>query len=126
MSPAIAVYGRSQDQPDVEQTVGLPHTRDSGKILSVIRSFADATTADLFHGRNSKMARRIPRETGGSWPELERVNAAADLSVRPAGDCLEALKGDEKELERVNDQYRVTFRFERGDAFEVRVEDYHR
>jgi len=26
----------------------------------------------------------------------------------------------------VNDQYRVTFRFERGDAFEVRVEDYHR
>jgi toxin HigB-1 len=117
--------------PDVEQTVGLPHTRDSGKIPPVIRSFADATTAHLFHGRNSKMARRIPREI---WRivarKLERVNAAADLSflVDPPANRLEALKGDQKGRHsiRVNDQYRVTFRFERGDAFEVRVEDYHR
>jgi proteic killer suppression protein len=97
----------------------------------MIRSFADATTADLFHGRNSKTARRIPREI---WRivarKLERVNAAADLSflVDPPANRLEALKGDQKGRHsiRVNDQYRVTFRFERGDAFEVRVEDYHR
>jgi toxin HigB-1 len=97
----------------------------------VIRSFGDDTTADLFHGRNSKAARRIPRDI---WPvvarKLDRVNAAADLSflADPPANRLEALKGDQKGRHsiRVNDQYRVTFRFEAGDAFEVRVEDYHR
>ena len=97
----------------------------------MIRSFADATTDDLFHGRNSKAARRIPRDI---WPvvarKLDRVNAAADLSflADPPANRLEALKGDQKGRHsiRVNDQYRVTFRFDAGDAFEVRVEDYHR
>jgi toxin HigB-1 len=97
----------------------------------VIRSFADDTTADLFHGRNSKAARRISREI---WPvavrKLDRLNAAADLSflADPPANRLEALKGDQKGRHsiRVNDQYRLTFRFEAGDAFEVRVEDYHR
>ena len=96
-----------------------------------MRSFADVTTDDLFHGRNSKAARRLPREI---WPgaarKLDRVNAAADLSflADPPANRLEALKGDQKGRHsiRINDQYRVTFRFERGDAFEVRVEDYHR
>jgi proteic killer suppression protein len=97
----------------------------------VIRSFADQTTADLFHGRNSKAARRIPRDI---WPvvvrKLDRVNAAAAVSflADPPANRLEALRGDQRGRYsiRVNDQYRVTFRFERGDAFEVRVEDYHR
>ncbi len=97
----------------------------------MIRSFADSTTADLFHGRNSKAARRIPRDI---WPvaarKLDRVNAAADLSflADPPANRLEALKGCQKGRYsiRVNDQYRVTFRFDAGDAFEVRVEDYHR
>ena len=80
--------------------------------------------------RNSKAARRIPREI---WPvarKLDRVNAAADLTflTDPPANRLEALKGDQKGRHsmRVNDQYRVTFRFEKGDAFDVRVEDYHR
>jgi proteic killer suppression protein len=97
----------------------------------VIRSFADQTTADLFHGRNSKPARRVPRDI---WPvvarKLERVNAAADLSflADPPANRLEALRGDQRGRHsiRVNDQYRVTFRFDAGDAFDVRVEDYHR
>ncbi len=97
----------------------------------MIRSFADAATEDLFHGRNTKGARGFPRDL---WPgiqrKLERVNAAADLlflAVPPAN-RLEPLKGDQKGRYsiRINDQYRVTFRFERGDAHEVRVEDYHR
>jgi proteic killer suppression protein len=97
----------------------------------VTRSFADAATEDLFHGRNTKAARQFPRHL---WPaiqrKLERVNAAADLSFLavPPANRLEALKGDQKGRYsiRINDQYRVTFRFERGDAHEVRVEDYHR
>jgi proteic killer suppression protein len=97
----------------------------------VIRSFADDTTADLFHGRNSKPARRIPRDIRPvARRKLDRVNAAAALSflADPPSNRLEALKGDQagRHSIRVNDQYRVTFRFEAGDAFEVRVEDYHR
>ncbi len=45
----------------------------------------------------------------------------------PPGNRLEALKGDRKGYHsiRVNQQYRITFRFENGNAFEVRCEDYH-
>ena len=96
----------------------------------MIRSFADAATEDLFHGRNTKTARRFPRELWRAIQrKLERVNAAADLSflVDPPANRLQALKGDQKGRHsiRINDQYRVTFRFETGDAYEVRVEDYH-
>lgn len=61
--------------------------------------------------------------------KLDRLNAAADLSflVDPPANRLQTLRGDQKGRHsiRVNDQYRVTFRFEKGTAFEVRVEDYH-
>ena len=45
----------------------------------------------------------------------------------PAGNRLEALEGDHagRQRMRVNDQYRVTFRWENGHAYEVAVEDYH-
>ena len=96
----------------------------------MIRSFANATTEDLFHGRNTKSARRFHKELWRSIQrKLERLNAAASLSflLDPPANRLEALKGDQKGRHsiRVNDQYRVTFRFENGDAYDVRVEDYH-
>ena len=45
----------------------------------------------------------------------------------PAGNRLEQLKGDQagRYSIRINDQYRVTFRWEQGHAYEVRIEDYH-
>jgi proteic killer suppression protein len=98
--------------------------------MYMIASFGDTTTEDLFHGANTKAARSIDRAI---WPvvrrKLDLVNAAAsleDLRV-PPGNRLEALKGDQKGRHsiRVNDQYRVTFRFENGTAHDVRCEDYH-
>lgn len=49
-----------------------------------------------------------------------------DLRI-PAGNRLQPLKGDRagRHSIRVNEQYRVTFRWENGHAYEVRVEDYH-
>jgi proteic killer suppression protein len=96
----------------------------------VIRSFADAATEDLFHGRNTKAARRFPRDLWHSIQrKLERVNAAADLSFLavPPANRLEPLKGDQKGRFsiRINARYRLTFRFEKGTADDVRVEDYH-
>jgi proteic killer suppression protein len=96
----------------------------------VLHSFRDETTADLFRERNTRAARRIPREL---WRAVQRklklLDAAArldDLSI-PAGNRLEALKGDQagRHSIRVNDRYRVTFRWENGHAYEVCVEDYH-
>ena len=57
---------------------------------------------------------------------LDTAGRLDDLRV-PAGNRPEALKGDHagRQRMRVNDQYRVTFRWENGHAYEVAVEDYH-
>jgi proteic killer suppression protein len=96
----------------------------------VIQSFADETTADLFRDRNTRAARRIPRDVCRSAQrKLKALDAAArldDLKI-PAGNRLEQLKGDQagRYSIRINDKYRVTLRWENGNAYEVRVEDYH-
>lgn len=96
----------------------------------MLQSFRDKTTADLFRERNTRAARRIPREL---WRVVQRklklLDAAATLDdmLIPAGNRLQALKGEQagRHSIRVNDQYRVTFRWESGHAYEVSVEDYH-
>lgn len=57
---------------------------------------------------------------------VSAAHVIADLSS-PPGNRLEALKGGRAATYsiRVNDQYRITFQFEGGDAFEVKCEDYH-
>jgi len=98
--------------------------------VRVIQTFADAATADIYNGVNTKAARTIDKAV---WPivrrKLDLLNAATtvqDLRV-PPGNRLDALKGDQKGRFsiRVNDQYRVTFEFAEGNAFAVRCEDYH-
>lgn len=96
----------------------------------MIRTFADATTDDIWNGVNSKAARRVPKSL---WPGIRRkldqidsVSRVEDLRV-PPGNQLHALKGDlaGHHAIRVNDQYRIVFRFDDRDAFEVRCTDYH-
>lgn len=99
-------------------------------IIAVIRSFADEATADVYYGRETKAARRLPKPL---WTvirrkldALHRARSRQDLRL-PAGNRLEALKGDRAGAfsVRVNDQYRLTFRWEKGDAYDVTCEDYH-
>ena len=96
----------------------------------MIWSFADAATEDLFHGRDTKAARAFDKAI---WPvirrKLDMVNAAhelRDLQVTPSN-RLHPLKGNQQGRFsiRINEQYRVTFRFETGAAHDVRCEDYH-
>jgi proteic killer suppression protein len=96
----------------------------------VIRTFADETTRDIWNGVNSNAARRIPREL---WPNVRRkldqidaVTRLHDLKV-PPGNKLHALGADRRGFQavRVNDQYRIVFRFEGGNAFDVECTDYH-
>ena len=97
---------------------------------NVIVSFADATTADIYHGDDTKAARKLPRKI---WARIQRkldlLNACTsveDLRIPPAN-RLEKLKGDLTGFYsiRVNDQYRVVFRFVTGHCLEVRCTDYH-
>jgi proteic killer suppression protein len=96
----------------------------------VIQSFRDETTVDLFRDRNTRAARRIPRDL---WRVVQRKLKLLDAAGRlndlliPSGNRLEVLKGSQsgRHSVRVNDQYRVTFRWESGHAYEVCVEDYH-
>jgi proteic killer suppression protein len=97
---------------------------------AVIRSFADETTRDLFGNVNSKSARRIPntawKVTQRKLKQLDLVTRLDDLQIPPGND-LHALKGDQsgRHAIKVNDQYRITFRWESHDAYDVCCEDYH-
>lgn len=96
----------------------------------MIQSFADETTADLFIELPSRAAQRIPTDI---WPVARRKLKLLDVAQRlsdlasPPGNRLEALKGDQLDRHsiRVNDQYRLTFRWEGNHAYEVRCENYH-
>ena len=96
----------------------------------MIASFADKVTRDLYDGTNSKEARTIPKQLSPIVArKLDMINAAhalLDLSS-PPGNRLEALKGEKKGLHsiRVNDQYRIIFRWSEGNAYDVQVTDYH-
>ncbi len=118
------------ESEEVDSTPGrLPTTRVVCN-ADVIQSFGDETTSDLFRERNTREARRIPREL---WRSAQRKLKAIDVAARledltiPSGNRLERLKGDQagRYSIRINDQYRVTFRWESQHAYEVRVEDYH-
>ena len=96
----------------------------------MIIDFGDVATEDFFHGVASKAARKIPPNLGAvTHRKLDMLNAAhvlMDLRLPPAN-RLEALKGDLKGYYsiRVNEQYRVVFKWLEGNAYEVRIVDYH-
>ena len=98
---------------------------------SVIRSFHDQGTEDVFNGIGSKHARRTcPNQI---WKvaqrKLDQLNAAVtltDLRVPPAN-RLEALVGDREGQHsiRINDAYRVCFRWTDEGAEDVEIVNYH-
>jgi proteic killer suppression protein len=96
----------------------------------VIVSFSDGATEALFHGEGGKAIRGLPPEIRSvAVRKLEMLNAARELRdlLAPPGNRLEALRGDlnGKHSIRVNEQWRVVFRWESGDAHEVEIVDYH-
>jgi proteic killer suppression protein len=92
----------------------------------MIRSFGDRRTEALFRDQFvadfQGIARRAKRK-------LEAINAASRLSdlAVPASNHLERLRGDRREFHsiRINDQWRVIFRWRDGEPDEVRIVDYH-
>ena len=93
----------------------------------MIRSFKTRDTEALFRGEFVKgMDGRIQQR---SREKLKYLDAAGDLRdlMIPPSNPLQALKGDRKGQYsiRVNQQWRICFRWDNGDASDVEITDYH-
>lgn len=97
----------------------------------MIHSFKNQGTEDIFDGKNSKIARKIcPKNL---WKiaarKLEQIDSATDLNdlMVPPGNRLEALSGNREGQHsiRINDQYRVCFKWNDGNVENVEIIDYH-
>ena len=109
----------------------LPTITDCVIINTMIKSFADTGTYDIFYSNASRAARqscpqllwRVARR------KLDQIDATENIDhLRfPPGNRLEQLKGDRKGQYsiRINQQYRICFRWEEKDAYEVEITDYH-
>jgi len=97
----------------------------------MIVSFSNQGTEDIFNGENTDAARRTCPKT--IWRvarrKLDQINQAVRLTdlAAPPANRLEALRGDRRGQHsiRINDQYRVCFRWTEQGAEEVEIADYH-
>jgi toxin HigB-1 len=92
----------------------------------MIKSFSCKETQALFEGGNPRRFRAIQAI---AERKLTLLDAAATLDFLrvPPGNRLEALRGNRKGQWsiRVNDQWRICFKFKNGDVFDVEIVDYH-
>ena len=97
----------------------------------MIASFHNRGSEDVFNGLDTPTAREIcPKALWAvaqrKLDQLNRVSVVRDLAV-PPGNKLEPLRGDRigQYSVRVNEQYRICFHWENGNAHEVEITDYH-
>jgi len=92
----------------------------------LIRSFASRDTERLYHREKVNRFRSFERIALRKLRMPDAATGVADLRT-PPGNRLEKLRGDREGQWsiRINDQWRICFRWEDGDAFEVDIVDYH-
>jgi proteic killer suppression protein len=94
---------------------------------TVIRSFKDPEAELIFkRERSRKLPQNILRPALKKLLVLDAADALTDLRI-PPGNRLEKLSGDRKGQHsiRINDQWRICFRWKNGDALNVEIADYH-
>ena len=95
-------------------------------LYAMIQNFHCSHTEKLANGYH---VRRFVHFERVAQRKLAQLNAAATLDFlrAPPGNRLEALKGDRKGQHsiRINDQWRICFRFDNGHAYDVEIVDYH-
>jgi proteic killer suppression protein len=93
----------------------------------MIKSFKNKLTEAIYHGLSVKQM--DPRIVERARLKLDVINAATYVQdlMSPPGNKLEALKGDRlgQLSMRINDQWRICFKFHNGDAYDVEILDYH-
>ena len=92
----------------------------------MIKTFKNADTQNLFEGKRIRRWVNIESVALRKLAMLNRAACLDDLRI-PPGNRLERLKGDRADYYsiRINDQFRICFRFEQGEAFDVEIVDYH-
>lgn len=92
----------------------------------MIRTFKDRDTEALFLDEPSRRFAGIERAARRKLLMLDAARYLNELRS-PPGNRLEALKGMRKGQHsiRVNDQWRICFRWKGGDAWDVEIVDYH-
>lgn len=96
----------------------------------MIASFADPRAEALFHGERGRATRRLPPEIlASALRKLDVLDGAQNLDDlrSPPGHRLEALRGKLAGFFsiRINEQWRIVFRWTDGQAYEVQIVDYH-
>jgi len=92
----------------------------------VIVSFRDTDTESLAKGRRARRFQAVETVARRKLRQLEIAGRLDDLRV-PPGNRLERLRGDRggQHSIRINDQFRVCFRWTEAGATEVEIVDYH-
>lgn len=93
----------------------------------MIKSFSDDESERFYiTGKSSKIPSTIHKVALRKLDYLCSAVTVEDLKIQPAN-RLEKLKGDLQAFYsiRINKQYRIIFRFEDGDAYDVKITDYH-
>ena len=110
-----------------QHKVSLTIVNNLFMIIFMIRTFADAQTERFFTtGRSKHFPPDVLRRAGKRLTQLDAAVTLDDLRMPPSN-RLEALSGDRagQWSIRINDQWRVCFRFENGEACDVEITDYH-
>ena len=94
--------------------------------MGVIRSFGDKHTEALYAGQRVRRFEAIRNQAIKRLDRIEAATSLEDLSAVP-GNRLEALSGDRKGQHgiRINDQWRICFRWSGDGAEDVEIVDYH-
>lgn len=95
--------------------------------MFMIKSFRDKETEIIFNRQlSSKLPQNIQRIARNRLVVLDASPELNDLRI-PPGNRLEALKGNRKGQHsiRINDQWRICFKWSAGDAYNVEITDYH-
>ncbi len=91
----------------------------------MIQSFRDPDAERLSEDLFSRRLQSVERTARRKLAQLDQAKSLRDLTL--PGNQLEALKGDRtgQYSMRINDQYRLCFRWMDGDAYDVEITDYH-
>ena len=93
----------------------------------MIKTFSDQLSYELYtKGKVKRFPPDVAKRAGRKLEYLDLATRVEDLRV-PPGNRLRVLEGNRKGQYSIsiNDQWRICFRFEDGDAYDVEVCDYH-
>ena len=98
----------------------------------MIQGFADRGTEDVYNGKNTSRARRACPQSlrNVAYRKFDQLDSATDLNdlALPPGNRLERLRGDRagQHSIRINQRYRICFRWTDAGSDEIEIVDYHR